>query len=974
MTAILGISAYYHDSAAALVVDGRIVAAAQEERFTRKKYDYEFPTKSIEFCLQQAGLSAGDLDYVGFYDKPFLKFERLLETYLAYAPAGFNSFRKAIPLWLRQKLHLPREMSRELKRQYQKRYVFTEHHESHAASAFYPSPFEEAAILTLDGVGEWATASWGYGRGNRIHLEQEMRFPHSLGLLYSAFTYYTGFTVNSGEYKLMGLAPYGEPKYVDLILEKLIDLKDDGSFRMDMSYFNYCQGLTMTSKKFEQLFGGPPRQPDSRLTRRDMDVAASIQKVTEEIMLRSARHVHAQTGMRKLCLAGGVALNCVANGRILREGPFDDIWIQPAAGDAGGALGVALFIWHQLLDQPRTPQPGDSQRGSLLGPTFSDRQIQQFLDSVGARYTRIDEDQPLCDHIADRIAAGNVIGWFQGPMEFGPRALGSRSLLGDPRDPQMQTVMNVKVKFREGFRPFAPAVLAERAHEYFGVEAGRESPYMLLVAPVREEKRCHLTPEDQKREGIDKLKTQRSVVPAITHVDYSARIQTVDPERHGLYHRVLDSFYKKTGCPVIVNTSFNLGWDPIVCTPQEAYSTFMASDIDVLCMGHFVLAKSAQRAFVPAEAAPRPDAQLADIWCSPNAQGELRVEQDHVVCAKSGQKFPITDGIPQMFWPHDTISATTDVTEIVKSFYEETPFPNYDDHDSVRSLIEKSRRGQYARVLDESIPYNSDVLEVGCGTGQLTNFLGISCRRVIGTDMCLNSLRLAEKFRREHGIRHVRFLQMNLFKPCFKPEQFDVVLCNGVLHHTADPRGGFEIIQRLVRPGGYIVIGLYNTYGRLMTDLRRNIFRVTGGRGKWLDAYLRSRFVTPDKRRAWFNDQYRHPHESKHTIDEVLEWFDRVGLEFVRGVPSVTANGEGLARGNLFHPTAKGTQIDHFLVQSREIVTGSREGGFFIMIGRKPSHVAAPSFAAGANGEGTGPASREGLVPSHDHRDLATAR
>jgi carbamoyltransferase len=936
MTAILGISAFYHDSAAALVVDGEIVAAAQEERFTRKKYDHNFPVKSIEFCLQQAGLESDQIDYVGFYDKPFLKFERLLETYLACAPSGFRSFLQAMPLWLRQKLHLPREMNQGLGGKYRKRYIFTEHHESHAASAFFPSPFEEAAILTLDGVGEWATASCGFGRGNQIHLQEEMRFPHSLGLLYSAFTYYTGFTVNSGEYKLMGLAPYGEPKYVDLILEKLVDLKDDGSLRMDMSYFNYCQGLTMTSKKFDNLFGGPPRKPDSLLTKRDMDIAASIQKVTEEVMLRSARHIHELTGMKNLCLAGGVALNCVGNGRLLREGPFENIWIQPAAGDAGGALGVALFIWYQLLGRPRKPVPTDSQRGSLLGPTFSDRQIKKFLDSVGARYNRIDNDRELCEYIADKIAAGNVIGWFQGPMEFGPRALGSRSLLGDARNPEMQTIMNVKVKFREGFRPFAPAVLREKAHEYFGVEPDQDSPYMLLVAPVRDEKRRPLAPEDQQRLGIDKLKTLRSEVPAITHVDYSARIQTVDRERHGLYHDVIESFYRKTGCPVIVNTSFNLGWDPIVCSPKEAYSTFMASDIDVLCLGHFVLTKSNQRAFVPAEATSRPDAQLADIWCSPNAQGELRVEQDHLVCAKSGQTFPITDGIPQLFWLHDKINTSSDVTEMVKAFYEETPFPNYDDHDSVRSLIEKSRRGQYARLLDESIPYNSDVLEVGCGTGQLTNFLGISCRRAIGTDMCLNSLRLAEQFRREHGLHRVRFVQMNLFKPCFKPEQFDVVLCNGVLHHTADPWGGFQSIERLVRPGGHIVIGLYNKYGRLMTDLRRNIFRLTGGRGKWLDAYLRSRFTTPDKRRAWFNDQYRHPHESKHTIGEVLDWFDQAGLDFVRGIPSVTAVSNGLGRGDLFESTKKGIALDHFLVQLREVVTGSREGGFFIMIGRKP--------------------------------------
>jgi carbamoyltransferase len=918
MTAILGISAYYHDSAAALVVDGRIVAAAQEERFSRKKYDHNFPIKSIEFCLEVAGLQPEQLDYVGFYDKPFLKFERLLETYLAVAPRGFGSFLQAMPLWLRQKLHLPREMSRGLGSKYRKRFIYTEHHESHAASAFFPSPFEEAAVLTLDGVGEWATASCGYGRGNRLQLLQEMRFPHSLGLLYSAFTYYTGFTVNSGEYKLMGLAPYGEPKYVDVILEKLIDLKADGSLRMDMSYFNYCHGLTMTSNKFEKLFGGPPRKPDSLLTQRDMDIAASIQKVTEEVMLRSARHVHELTGMKNLCLAGGVALNCVGNGRILREGPYENIWIQPAAGDAGGALGVALFIWYQLLNQPRTPVQSDSQRGSLLGPTFSDSQIKQFLDSVGARYTRIDDDQELCDCIADEIAAGRVVGWFQGPMEFGPRALGSRSLLGDPRNPEMQTVMNVKVKFREGFRPFAPAVLANHAHEYFGLQPDQESPYMLLVAPVRDEKRRPLTADEQRRQGIDKLKTQRSVVPAITHVDYSARVQTVDRERHGLYHGVIESFYRKTGCPVIVNTSFNLGWDPIVCAPKEAYNTFMASEIDVLCLGHFVLTKSQQRAFVNPAQGHISDCVLADTWCSPNSHGELQLNGDEVVCAKSGQVFPIADGIPQMFWPYDALSDSKKPFEKVELLYEDSPHPTYDDHDSLRSLIEKTRRGQYAHMLDESIPYNSDVLEVGCGTGKLTNFLGISCRRVIGTDWCLHSLRLAENFRRAHNLSRVRFVQMNLMRPCFKPQQFDVVLCHGGLQHTADPAAGFKSILRLVRPGGHIVIGLYSRYGQLMQRVRRKAVLNPG-----------VRYV-----------QNGEPRTSRLTMEEVMAWFDECGLEFICGMP--TARARSLSRGSLFEPQVRGGRFDHFLVQLREIVTGSREDGLFIIIARKPARLVAP--------------------------------
>ncbi len=590
MTAILGISAFYHDSAAALVVDGQIVAAAQEERFTRKKHDEGFPQHAVDFCLNRAGLTADQLDYVGFYDKPLLKFERLLETYLAVAPRGFRSFLQAMPPWLRQKLYLPRELNRGLGHRYRKRYVFTEHHESHAASAFFPSPFDEAAILTLDGVGEWATASFGTGRGNRIELTHELRFPHSLGLLYSAFTYFCGFRVNSGEYKLMGLAPYGQPKYVDLILDKLIDLKPDGSFRMDLQYFDYCQGLTMTSRQFDRLFGGPPRRPESALTEREMDLAASIQQVTEEIMLRTARHVHAQTGMRNLCLAGGVALNCVGNGRILREGPFEKIWIQPAAGDAGGALGTALFIWHQLLEQPRTPQPGDSQHGSLLGPEFTEAEIRDFLDRAGADYQWCRSDEELCDRVAELLAQEKVVGWFQGRMEFGPRALGARSILGDARSPAMQSMMNLKIKFRESFRPFAPSVLAEHAQEYFGLPNGHDSPYMLLVAPVQPAQR--LSNNGQAiLSGIDKLKALRSTVPAVTHVDYSARVQSVDALRHGRYRRLLEAFYERTGCPVVINTSFNVRGEPIVCTPAEAYRCFLATHIDALVLDRFVLVK-----------------------------------------------------------------------------------------------------------------------------------------------------------------------------------------------------------------------------------------------------------------------------------------------------------------------------------------------------------------------------------------------
>ncbi|MCD4750573.1 MAG: carbamoyltransferase [Thermoanaerobaculales bacterium] len=591
MTAILGISAFYHDSAAALVIDGEIVAAAQEERFTRVKHDHGFPQHAIDFCLAEAGLTPAQLDFVGFYDKPFMKFERLLETYLAFAPVGFRSFLKAMPLWMRQKLHLPREIRHGLSGDYTKKIVFCEHHESHAASAFFPSPFEEAAVITFDGVGEWATMSYGSGRGNHVELSHELRFPHSLGLLYSALTYFCGFKVNSGEYKLMGLAPYGEPRYADLMLEKLMDLKNDGSFRLDMRYFNYCQGLTMTSPAFDDLFGGPPRAPETDLGQREMDLAASVQAVAEEVMLRVARHVHHKTGLKNLCLAGGVALNCVGNGRILREGPFENVWIQPAAGDAGGALGTALFIWHQLLDRPRTVVSPDSQKGSLLGPKFDDDAIRSFLDRMGAVYRHYDDGEALCDHVAELIDAENVVGLMQGRMEFGPRALGCRSIIGDARSSKMQTVMNLKIKFRESFRPFAPIVLRERVHEYFEMRDNEDSPYMLLVAPVQPAKRL---PIDDSKEGLAKLNTRRSEVPAITHVDFSARVQTVDAGRHGRLYGIMKAFEERTDCPVLINTSFNVRGEPIVCTPEDAYHCFMNTDMDALVMEDFVLMKNDQ--------------------------------------------------------------------------------------------------------------------------------------------------------------------------------------------------------------------------------------------------------------------------------------------------------------------------------------------------------------------------------------------
>lgn len=591
---ILGISAFYHDSAAALVRDGEIIAAAQEERFTRKKHDNNFPSNAVDYCLEAGNITPEQLDYVVFYEKPLLKFERLLETYIAYAPLGFRQFLTGMPVWLRRKLHLRREIDEAMRCRYKGHYVFTEHHESHAASAFFPSPFNEAAILTMDGVGEWATASVGVGRGNRIKLTHVLHFPHSLGLLYSAFTYFTGFRVNSGEYKMMGLAPYGEPKYYDLIMEKLIDLKEDGSFRLNMSYLPYCHKMVMVGSKFEKLFGGPTRKPESPLTQREMDIAASIQAVTEEVMLRAAKYVHSQTAMKNLVLAGGVALNCVGNGRILREGPFENIWIQPAAGDAGGALGAALFVWYQLLENERQVNGQDRQQGSLLGPAYSDGQVHQYLDSINAKYHIYADEQQLIHKVVELIDQGKVIGWFQGRMEFGPRALGNRSIIGDARSEKMQSIMNRKIKFRESFRPFAPCVLREDVHEYFEMRPEEDSPYMLLVAALRQEQRLPLEVSLESLQGLDKLKVKRSVVPAITHVDYSARIQTVDAERHPKMHRLLNVFKARTGCSAIINTSFNIRGEPIVCSPMHAYRCFMATNMDVLVLENYLLYKEEQ--------------------------------------------------------------------------------------------------------------------------------------------------------------------------------------------------------------------------------------------------------------------------------------------------------------------------------------------------------------------------------------------
>ncbi len=597
MSHILGLSAYYHDSAAALVSDGKIIAAAQEERFTRKKHDAGFPTEAIRYCLAEAGLAFNAIDQVVFYDKPLVKFERLLETYIATTPRGFPSFLAAMPIWLKEKLYLKTVIRRELaaigecEKKALPSLLFAEHHQSHAASAFFPSPFPEAAVLCMDGVGEWATTTVWHGKDNRVHPLWQIDFPHSLGLLYSAFTYFTGFKVNSGEYKLMGLAPYGVPRYTELILDNLIDVKLDGTFRLAMEYFDYATGLRMTNDRFSELFRRGPRAPESPLTQDEMDIAASIQVVTEDIVLRLAQTIHAETGLKNLCLAGGVALNCVANGRLLREGPFEGLWIQPAAGDAGGALGCALATWHEYLDQPRSCDTQDAMQGAYLGPAFTDAEARESLESVGAVYHTLEASE-LYSSVAELLAKGNVVGWFQGRMEFGPRALGARSIIGDPRNIEMQSVMNLKIKYRESFRPFAPAVLAERIADYF--EQTEDSPYMLLVANVREMLRKQVSVEDDQLFGIDKLNVLRSELPAITHIDYSARIQSVHKETNPQFHALLSAFDQLTGCGVLVNTSFNVRGEPIVCTPLDAYRCFMRTEMDSLVIGNMVFAKMDQ--------------------------------------------------------------------------------------------------------------------------------------------------------------------------------------------------------------------------------------------------------------------------------------------------------------------------------------------------------------------------------------------
>lgn len=942
---ILGISAFYHDAAACLLRDGDLVAAAQEERFTRVKFDARFPAEAIGFCLRQAGISTRELDAVVFYEKPLPKFERILLSQLATFPKSWQVFRESMIAGFQGKLWIKSVLQDKL-RVDPERILFVDHHMSHAASAMFCSPFEQAAVLTLDGVGEWtttamgrATADWGSGGRNDIQLQRELRFPHSLGLLYSTFTAWLGFRVNSGEYKVMGMAPYGEPRYLDRI-DKLATTFSDGSFALNMDYFGFHRSLSDSyGSKFIDLFG-PPRVPESEFFTRSTgdevrgreaeaerneyyaDVAASIQAWTERAVLAMARELHRETGQKNLVMAGGVALNSVANGRVMRETPFERVYIQPNAGDAGGALGAALYVWHVVHGKPRQ----FVMRHPYYGEAFDNARIEQFLIGTGVTYERAADDAQVIDELVDALSKQQVVGFFQGRFEWGPRALGARSILADPRQASIKDVVNTKIKFREPFRPFAPAVLAEDADRFFdlGPASGQDPQrFMMMVAPAR--------PDQAHR------------IPAVVHKG-TARLQTVDGQSQPIYAGLLRAFGQATGVPVLLNTSFNLRGEPMVASPADAFRTFSNSEIDVLSVGHFIVRKagpSKSRASMMGVGAAERPTDTAALVC-PSCRGQLVAKSADpaagaphgVICAGCGHEFPVQRGIPLLYWPTDA-GDVDKISEVVKGFYEENPFPGYEDIDSADVLVEKARRGVFAKLLDDQIPMSAKVLEVGCGTGQLSNFLGVRGRRVYGADLCLNSLTLAESFRVRNLLGSVRFQQMNLFRPVFAEASFDVVISNGVLHHTLDPYGGFQSIARLVRPGGYIVIGLYNRYGRVWTDMRRLLFRLSGNRMQFLDRYLADPEVDSHKKRIWFADQYKHPHESKHSIDQVLRWFDENGFDFMNSVPKPTMMGRMAQFEPLFEATPRGSSFQHTLSELRLALTGGAEGGFFVMIGRR---------------------------------------
>lgn len=939
---ILGISAFYHDAAAALLRDGYLVGAVQEERFTRRKFDPSFPDNSIRWLLEANNISLEDIRQVAFYDKPYLTFDRLLETYHELAPKGLASFMAAIPAWVGGKLFTRRLLTKSLHSIGPCRpdLFFPGHHLSHAASALYPSPFDEAAIITIDGVGEWATGTIGYGNGHSITIYKESRFPHSLGLLYASFTYYCGFKINSGEYKLMGLAAFGDRQgkqtrfFLQQIKEELIELFDDGSLFLNLDYFDYATGLKMCHDHlFERLFKVPKRKMESPITQDYCNLACAVQMVTEEAIIRQATTARELSGSENLVMAGGVALNCVANGNLLREKVFKNIWVQPAAGDAGGALGAALAVWHLHHKKKRVkPETGvDSMSGAFLGPEYGTGRILAMLEETGATYENIVDEDLLLDRVATCLNEGKIVGWFQGKMEFGPRALGNRSILADPRVFDMQKKINLKIKFREGFRPFAPAVLFDDTQQFFDLDCA--SPYMLFTAPVNEELRAAPPEGNRKKHDIlPRLYQQRSILQSITHIDYSARVQTVHKTTNPRFYRLIQAFKNKSGIGVLINTSFNVRGEPIVCSPEDAYHCFMHTEMDLLVLGNCLVHKKSTQQEVTADFVPKGLEPVADIFCCPSC-GERQTFRDATHCSNCGLTVDHDGELPLLFI--DTKTAHNGVTEKIKRFYETNPFPSYDQFDDPGALIAKSKRSVFARLIDEQIPYGARVLECGCDTGQLTNFLAIANRQVVGTDISINSLRLGSEFRRKHQLNRALFLQMNLFRPCFIEESFDVVISNGVLHHTADPVGAFRTLVSLVKPGGYIVIGLYHRYGRLFTDIRRIIFSLTNGKFVSLDKNLVRESSSESKKSAWYHDQYHNPHESRHTIHEVMGWMRDNNVRFLSSIPATRMFHPLGVDEKLFHLQPRAGRVELFLKELCQITPSRERIGFFITIGRK---------------------------------------
>lgn len=946
---IIGISAYYHDSAAALLKDGYIIGAAQEERFSRKKFDNTFPINSIKYLLAEARIKLSDVKIISFYDKPYLKFDRLFETYHAFAPAGLKSFMMTMPIWMKDKIFMRSLIKNELKKiqncPFELR--FTEHHLSHAASAFFPSPFKQAAILTIDGVGEWTTTAISFGNDNSITMLKDLTFPHSIGLLYSAFTYYCGFKVNSGEFKLMGLSPYGDPNsdqtmfFKRNILEYLLDLKPDGSFMLNLDYFDFATGTTMCKdQKWEELFLIPKRLPESKLTQSYMNLALAIQDITNEIVLRCVATAKKETSCDNLVMAGGVALNCVSNSKIIASKIFDKLWIQPAAGDAGGALGTALATWYIGLEKKRETPDGslDSMQGSFLGPKFSEAEILHVAESYDADYIRYQTFDELVDDVAKIIAKGKVVGWFQGRMEWGPRALGNRSILGDPRSPDMQKRLNLKVKFRESFRPFAPSVIADDVEEYFDLSQSSPSPYMLLTAQVKENRIKAVDNQESfnQKTWHERLYYCRSDIPAVTHIDYSARVQTVHKETNERYWQLLNAFKKITGYGILVNTSFNVRGEPIVCSPKDAYNCFMRTEIDYLVMDNYLFKKRELFYHVDKIDNGFEVEHYINLLCCPKCNGNLTLNGSSVVqCTSCHTSYPVEDGIPRFFISNNSNIIKNDITDTIKSFYEETPFPNYDDIDDAATLILKSSKGKFAKLLNEQIPFNCSVLECGCGTGQLSNFLATAYRRIFGTDISINSLKLAYSFKENNNLQRVNFLQMNLFNPCFKPESFDVVICNGVLHHTASPLKGIQVLSKLVKPGGYILVGLYHKYGRMITNLRSFIFNLTGEKYLFLDRRNVDERISLFKREAWFKDQYKNPYETTHTISQSIDWLENSGFNVIRTIPTLGVYDNSFDDQLFSSDISRANSFEMFFKEIGMVFSNRDEGGFFIVVGRR---------------------------------------